>query len=93
MQTGTAYEIIPGSVASNATVWECDSSNCPPTAGSFDLTRFNVSYWQNYERLLGTMQELGVVADIIVFHPYDRGYVVVLHRVRVRYFWFVCLFV
>ena len=74
VQTGTAYEIIPGSVAANATVWECDGGDCPPTAGSFDLSRFNVSYWQNYERLLRSMESLGVVADIIVFHPYDQGH-------------------
>jgi hypothetical protein len=46
---------------------------CPSAKGSFDLTRFNVSYWRNYERLLRSMQASGVVADIIVFHPYDNG--------------------
>jgi hypothetical protein len=74
VQTGTAYDIIEGSVAANETAWNCVGGQCPSTAGSFDLTRFNVSYWQNYEKLLGSMREMGVVADIIVFHPYDSGH-------------------
>ena len=68
------YEIIPGSVAANATAWGCQGgSGCPTTKGSFDFTRFNVSYWRNYERLLRSMRASGVIADIIVFHPYDGG--------------------
>lgn len=74
VETGTAYEIIPGSVAANLSAWGCVGANCPSTSGSFDLTRFNVSYFQNYERLLRRMQALGVIADIIVFHPYDEGH-------------------
>ena len=74
VEAGTAYEIIPGSVAANATAWGCQGgSGCPTTKGSFDFTRFNVSYWRNYERLLRSMRASGVVADIIVFHPYDGG--------------------
>lgn len=74
VEVGTAYEVLPGSVAANASAWNCVGSSCPSTSGSFDLTRFNVSYWQNYERLVGEMQEMGVVADIIVFHPYDGNH-------------------
>jgi hypothetical protein len=74
VEAGTAYEILPGSVAANDTAWGCQGQGCPSAKGSFDLTRFNVSYWQNYERLLRSMQESGVIADIIVFHPYDNGH-------------------
>jgi hypothetical protein len=73
-ETGTAYEIRPGSPASNASVWDCVGNDCPSVDGSFDLTRFNVTYWQNYERLVRSMQDMGVIADIIVFHPYDNGH-------------------
>ena len=73
-QTGTAYEIIKGSEAANATSWNCVGGGCPSLDGSFDLTRFNVSFWRNYERLVGAMRSMGVVADIIVFHPYDSGH-------------------
>ena len=55
VQAGCAYEVLPGSIAANATAWACVGSGCPPTAGSFDLRRFNVSYWRNVERLLGTL--------------------------------------
>ena len=76
MQTGTAYEIKPGSIAANASAWNCVGSSCPSTDGSFDLTRFNVSYWRNYEKLLAQMRDMSppVIADIIVFHPYDGGH-------------------
>jgi len=74
VEVGTAYQIIPGSPAANQTTWDCVGGQCPRTSGSFDFTRFNVSYWQNYERLIGEMQEMGVIADIIVFHPYDNDH-------------------
>lgn len=74
VEVGTAYAIIPGSIASNSTAWDCVGPDCPSLAGSFDLRRFNVSYWQNYEYLVSTMQDMGVIADIIVFHPYDQGH-------------------
>ena len=74
VETGTAYEVLPGSVAANASAWACVGGDCPSTAGSFDLERFNVSYWRNYERLLGRLRALDIVADIIVFHPYDGGH-------------------
>merc|ERR1712166_561298 len=73
VEAGTAYEIIPGSPADDAENWGCTGHQCPSMANSFDLQRFNVSYWQNYERLLGEMHEMGVIADIIVFHPYDNN--------------------
>ena len=74
VEVGTAYQIIPGSPAANQTTWDCVGGQCPRTSGSFDFTRFNVSYWQNYERLIGEMQKMGVIADIIVFHPYDNDH-------------------
>eukprot|EP00038_Savillea_parva_P011589 m.198618 g.198618 ORF g.198618 m.198618 type:complete len:957 (+) comp20488_c0_seq1:113-2983(+) len=74
VEMGTPYAIIPGSVAANTTVWNCVGATCPPTAGSFDLRRFNVSYWQNYERLVTQLHAMNIVADVIVFHPYDQGH-------------------
>ena len=32
------------------------------------------SYWQNYERLVTSLGQMGVIADVIVFHPYDGGH-------------------
>ena len=74
VEVGTAYEILPGSAAANASVWSCVGVDCPATSGSFDFNRFNVSFWRNFERLVGEMQAMHVIADIIVFHPYDTGH-------------------
>ncbi len=38
-------------------------------SGSFDLRRFNVSFWRNFERLVRSLREMSIIADIIVFHP------------------------
>ena len=62
VEVGAAFEIRPGSAAANASVWGCVGSKCPSVTGSFDLTRFNVSFWRNYEGLVAQMQEAGVVA-------------------------------
>lgn len=43
--------------------------------GSQDLTRFDPAFWQHFEQRVRQLGDLGIEADIIVFHPYDRwGY-------------------
>lgn len=51
----------------------------PPTlafAGSrsagADLNRFNPTFFAHLERRIEDLQQLGVEADVILFHPYDR---------------------
>ena len=80
VETGTAYDVLPGSVAANATAWNCVGNGCPSTEGSFDLTRFNVSYWQNYERLVSEMLEMGVVRHRRHEFPPFRMYSAALYR-------------
>lgn len=41
-------------------------------AGAWDTTRFDLAYFDELERRLDQLDELGVVADLILFHPYDR---------------------
>lgn len=47
-----------------------------PFEGSFqkgwDYTAFNPAYWQHLERRIEDLQNLGIEADLILFHPYDR---------------------
>jgi len=74
VQAGAPFAIKPGSVAANATAWECVGTGCPSLAQSFDLHRPNVSYWRNYEALVKALGRMDIVADIILFHPYDRGH-------------------
>lgn len=39
--------------------------------GTNDLTRFNPAYFQLLERRLLLLQQAGIEADLILFHPYD----------------------
>jgi len=44
-------------------------------AGHNDLTHFNPAFYQHLERRIRDLQALGIEADLILFHPYDRwGY-------------------
>lgn len=43
--------------------------------GGHDFTRFNPRFFQHLERRVQQLGELGIEADLILFHPYDRwGY-------------------
>ncbi len=43
--------------------------------GSFDFERFNPAFFRHLERRIGDLRTLGIEADLILFHPYDRwGY-------------------
>ncbi len=43
--------------------------------GKNDFTRFDPEFFRHFERRVGDLGDLGIEADIIVFHPYDRwGY-------------------
>jgi uncharacterized protein DUF5605/uncharacterized protein DUF5060/uncharacterized protein DUF4038 len=41
--------------------------------GAWDFTRFNPEFFRNLERRVGDLRDLGIEADVILFHPYDRG--------------------
>ncbi len=38
----------------------------------WDYSRFNPSYFRNVEKRISQLDSLGIEADLIVFHPYDR---------------------
>jgi len=40
--------------------------------GRFDLDRFDPEFFAHYEERLKDLQVLGIEADIILFHPYDK---------------------
>jgi hypothetical protein len=41
----------------------------------WDFTRFNPGFFRHFEKRVGDLRDLGIEADIILFHPYDRwGY-------------------
>lgn len=44
-------------------------------AGKDDITRFNPRFFRRFEKRVADLMALGIEADVIVFHPYDRwGY-------------------
>jgi len=38
----------------------------------WDYTKFNPAYFQRIEKYISVLDSLGIEADLIVFHPYDR---------------------
>ncbi len=43
----------------------------PPTR--WDFTRFNPAFFRHFETRIGQLRDMGIEADIILFHPYDGG--------------------
>lgn len=39
----------------------------------WDFDRFDPAFFQNLDRRIEQLQALGIEADLILFHPYDRG--------------------
>jgi len=39
---------------------------------SFDWSHFEPEFFRHFEQRVGDLQKLGIEADIILFHPYDR---------------------
>jgi hypothetical protein len=44
------------------------------SGGSWDFTRPNPEFWQHYEQRVAAVAALGIVPEIILFHPYDGGH-------------------
>ncbi|MCS7032603.1 MAG: DUF5060 domain-containing protein, partial [Phycisphaerae bacterium] len=40
----------------------------------WDFTRFHVPFWRHQERRILQLREMGIEADLILFHPYDEGH-------------------
>ena len=38
----------------------------------WDFARFNPAFWRHFEKRVGQLRDLGIEADIILWHPYDR---------------------
>ncbi|MVA75587.1 DUF5060 domain-containing protein [Auraticoccus sp. F435] len=44
------------------------------TPGELDKTRFDPEFFAHLERRVLDLQRLGIEADLILFHPYDKGH-------------------
>jgi hypothetical protein len=40
---------------------------------TWDYTRFNPAFFRHLEQRVAQLRDLGIEADIILFHPYDKG--------------------
>ena len=44
----------------------------PNNWGNFD--KFNVTFWKHLDYILLQLKEIGIIADVIIFRPYDYGH-------------------
>ncbi len=55
-----------------------------------DYSTFNVAYFQHFDRLILDLRRIGIQADLILFHPYDKwGYQSMPPEVNERYLRYV----
>jgi hypothetical protein len=40
----------------------------------WDFARFNPAFFRHLEQRVGQLRDLGIEADLIIFHPYDKGH-------------------
>jgi hypothetical protein len=52
--------------------WDGSWNVGTPRGWSFDFSRFDPAFFQHLERRVADLMALGIGADIILFHPYDR---------------------
>ncbi len=58
--------------------------------GSHDLDRPNFASFRHFETQIGRLAEMGIEADVILFHPYDRwGYCTMTEEQDFRYLAYV----
>ena len=58
--------------------------------GSWDFTRYDVAFFRHLEQRVAQLGALGIEADIILFHPYDRwGYAKMAHEQDYAYLRYV----
>ena len=60
---------VDGSLVNEDNVW----GFTPDSEGNnWDFSRFNPAHFEHIEKCIYELQKLGIEADIILFHPYDR---------------------
>ena len=54
--------------------WYPFQGNFNPWNSSWDYARFNPTFWQHVERRVLQLRDMNVIAELILFHPYDGGH-------------------
>jgi hypothetical protein len=66
--------VFPKHYAFNENEPTCHAFPLSPS-GKIDATRFNPRFFQHLEKRVNALRSLGIEADLVLFHPYDRwGY-------------------
>ena len=52
--------------------WDGSFAGADKYGWAFDFTRFEPAYFRHLEKRINQLAEIGVEADLIIFHPYDR---------------------
>lgn len=47
---------------------------CKDSNGEWDFTIFNPEFFTHFEKRINDLLDLGIEADVILFHPYDKGH-------------------
>jgi len=64
--------------------------NADSAGNNWDFTRFNPEHFQHIEKCILRLREMGIEADIILFHPYDRwGFSKMPQEANLRYLEYV----
>lgn len=63
--------VFPKSMPYNHNDPECYPFN-RDARGGWNVLDINKQFWNNLEARIGALQKLGIQADLILFHPYDR---------------------
>jgi hypothetical protein len=70
--------------------WEGGFSARKDSGWKFDFTRFEPAFFHHFEKRIADLQELGIEADLILLHPYDRwGFSTLSNEEDTRYLRYV----
>ncbi len=82
-----AFEVLE----EGPTRWDGRWDNSGDAQWRLDWERFVPGHFRNVETRVGQLRELGIEADLILFHPYDRwGYSKMPPEAEDRYLRYVC---
>ncbi len=70
--------------------WNFQEYNCKSPGNEWDFSRFNTEYFRHLENCILRLQKMGIEADLILFHPYDRwGFQNMKQEINIRYLKYV----
>lgn len=68
------YEIVSDKHDTHASVCAGGNEKLGSSGIEFDKSRFNPDFFHHLEQCLDSLDAMGCEADLILFHPYDKGF-------------------